>query len=75
MNFTTFADDIKTQDSVIRRLAVIGEAVNKLPDIEKQKSPETPWEQIVGMRNFLVHEYADVALERLWQTVQKRQRK
>lgn len=31
--------------------------------------PEIPWREIVGMRNVVVHDYADVDLALVWKTV------
>lgn len=30
----------------------------------------SPWSEIIGLRNILVHNYFDVDIERIWQTVQ-----
>lgn len=32
--------------------------------------PETPWHQIRGMRNAVIHEYFRVDVETVWQTTQ-----
>lgn len=58
------------QDAVIRRLEIIGEAANRLPDSIKSKHPNVPWDQIIGMRNFLIHDYGRVNLELVWDTIQ-----
>ena len=44
-------------DAVLRRLAVIGEAVEALPDLFKAEYPDTPWASIAGLRNVVVHGY------------------
>jgi len=44
-------------DSVLRNLAVVGEAVKSLPDEFKNKHADTPWASIAGLRNVVVHEY------------------
>lgn len=44
-------------DAVLRNLAVIGEAVRALPEVEKVAMPEVPWASIAGLRNVVVHEY------------------
>jgi len=33
------------------------------------KLPELPWGSMAGMRNFLIHEYDDVDLAIVWNTV------
>ena len=69
MTFEQFASDPKTIDAVIRNLSVIGEAVNNLPEEIKSKHPNIPWEEIIGMRNKIVHEYFGVDEGILWKTV------
>ncbi|MCL4378950.1 MAG: DUF86 domain-containing protein [Candidatus Marsarchaeota archaeon] len=69
MHLNDFKNDIKTQDAVIRRLAVIGEAANNIPKDLKEKHPEIEWRTIVDMRNFLVHEYFEIDMGVIWETI------
>ena len=71
MNFEEFANDKKTVKAVIRSLEVIGEAVNKLPQDIRGRYSESPWEEMVGMRNRLIHEYFGVDLHIVWQTIEE----
>ena len=50
------------------RLENMAEAAFMLTTDLKQKHPEIPWEQIVGMRHVLVHDYSTVMPEILWHT-------
>ncbi len=50
-------DDEMAYDAIVRNLALIGEAVSKLPAELRQTHPETPWSKIVGLRNILIHQY------------------
>lgn len=59
------------QDGVARRFAIIGEAVKHVPEYYREKHPETEWKSIAGMRNILVHEYFEVNLKRVWNTIQE----
>ncbi len=67
---TEFAVDRDTQDIVIRRLEIIGEATRHLPDELKSKWPEVEWRQLMALRNFLIHEYFNVDIELVWRNVQ-----
>jgi uncharacterized protein with HEPN domain len=66
----TFLSNGLLQDGVIRQLSVIGEAAAKLPQRLKTQHPQIPWKKIVGMRNVIVHEYSEVNIERIWETVE-----
>lgn len=68
-SFKDFAKDEKTVDAVLRNLAIIGEAAARIPDDYRIASPEVPWQEIVGMRNKVVHEYFGVDAEILWKTI------
>lgn len=67
---TAFEADIKTQDAVIRRIEVIGEAVRWLSLEFRTNHPSIPWQQIAGMRSKLIHEYDRVDLVAVWEVVQ-----
>lgn len=64
-----FFEDTQVQDSVFRRLEIIGEAVKNIPDEIRSKHPDIPWKQIAGMRDVLIHEYFGVNLGRVWKVI------
>ena len=68
-SFEQFAEDIKTQDAVIRRIEIIGEATRRISPQFKAKHPTIPWSQMQGMRNALIHEYDEVVIETVWEVV------
>jgi len=61
-----FFSSAEKQDAVYRRLEVIGEAANRLPDEFRNQYSLIPWYKIVGMRNVLIHEYDSIDLDRVW---------
>lgn len=67
----SFEKSIKTQDAVLRRLEIIGEAANKVPASFKKKYPKVKWKSIIGARNILIHEYFGVNLDLIWQIIKK----
>lgn len=64
-----FSRNTETQDAVLRRLAIIGEAVKHLPEDLKEKHKQIPWKQIAGASDIFVHEYFGVGIERVWGTI------
>lgn len=65
-----FLVDDKTIDAVVRNLEIVGEAVKQLPAEFKERHPRIPWHQIAGLRNRIVHDYAGVDLEIVWNITQ-----
>ncbi|MEK7161404.1 MAG: DUF86 domain-containing protein [Patescibacteria group bacterium] len=65
-------EDVGLQDKVIRRLAIIGEAVKHLPSDFRNKHKAIPWKEIAGMRDILVHEYYNVDAPLVWRVAKFR---
>lgn len=57
--------------SLIRLIAVVGEAATRVTDEGQAKYPSIPWRQVVGMRNRLIHGYDQVDLHILWDTIEE----
>lgn len=66
-----FREDRKTQQAVIRCLEVVGEATKKIPFPLRELHPDTPWQEIAGMRDKLIHEYFGVDLDIVWETARE----
>ena len=66
-----FMENKLLQDGVVRQLEIIGEASRHLSEGLRQRHPEVPWRQIIGMRNRIIHEYFNVDLEIVWEVVEK----
>jgi len=72
MNEHSFSEDLKTQDAVLRNLAVIGEAVGHLPETIDVSAPDVEWRKIRALRNILIHEYFGISLPIVWDVVQNK---
>ena len=70
MGFQDFLKGIRTRDAVVRNLEVLGKAARKLPSGIRERYPEIPWAQIVGLRNRLIHGYFLVDYGIAWEIVQ-----
>ena len=66
MSRKAFEQDVKTQDAVVRRLEIIGEAARRLSAEYKAAHPEVAWRAVIGMRNRLIHGYDVVDLDVVW---------
>jgi len=64
-----FLRDPKTQDAVLRRLLVIGEAAARLTAETVARFEDIPFRKMAGMRNRVVHDYAQIDFEIVWETV------
>jgi uncharacterized protein with HEPN domain len=57
------------QESVAYNLMIVGEAASKLSEETRAQYPAIPWNEIKGMRNQIVHGYAETERDTLWETV------
>ena len=48
------------------QMMIIGEAASQLPQSVMDRSPDTPWRDIIGMRHVIVHGYDVVDLDVVW---------
>lgn len=71
LKFDDFRKDFKTIDAVVRNLSILGEAVKNIPEEVKLAYPNVPWQEIMGMRNKVIHEYFGVDDEILWKTIKE----
>jgi uncharacterized protein with HEPN domain len=55
-----------TRLAVERKLEVLGEAARRVSPGLKEEHPEIPWQQLVGLRNVISHEYHRVNYERIY---------
>jgi uncharacterized protein with HEPN domain len=58
-------------EAVSRKFEIIGEASRHLSPATRKRFPEVPWELVTAMRNILIHDYADVDLDIVWDTAER----
>jgi uncharacterized protein with HEPN domain len=63
----SFYRDRLIQDGVIRQIQIIGEAASHVSVEFREAHPEIPWDDIIGMRHRLVHDYRNIDLDLAWQ--------
>ena len=69
ITYEEFLQNTSIQDSVIRRIEIIGEASGRVSSASKNKYDQLPWNEMKGMRNLLIHEYDEIDLKDVWNTV------
>ena len=69
-DYEKFQNDSKTIDAVVRNVEIIGEAANNLTRDFRSKTPQIEWRKIINMRNRIIHGYATVDLEIIWNIAQ-----
>ena len=63
------SQDKQLKLALLKSVEMIGEAASRVGEETRAKHPALPWQDMVGMRNRLVHVYFDIDLSLLWSTV------
>mgnify|MGYP001812666460 CR=1 FL=1 len=71
VTFDQFEDDFRINFAVVRALEIVGEATKRLPMTLRDQYPDTPWKQMAGMRDRIIHGYDTVDLEIVWDVVKQ----
>lgn len=62
-------------EACIMRLQVIGETIRGIDDKTHHELffhyPQVPWRKIIGLRNIISHEYANIDYEIIWTVIEK----
>lgn len=69
IDFSEFRSNSMVKFASIKQLEIIGEAAKHLTDSTKEKYKTISWNEIIGLRNILVHEYFGVDAELVWQII------
>ena len=67
MDRETYVGDARTQAAVERKFEIIGEALNRLLQDHREIADQIPpLREVVSFRNLLIHGYAVVIPDRVW---------
>jgi uncharacterized protein with HEPN domain len=69
MGFDAFAADDKTASAVLQKLKIVGEAAKRVPETIRQDYPQVPWQQMIGIRDQIVHAYFAIDYVVVWETL------
>jgi uncharacterized protein with HEPN domain len=70
MSENEFLSNSMAHDAVVRQIEIIGEAARNISDEFRISHPDLPWGKMIGIRNKIIHEYFNVNLSVVWDTVQ-----
>ena len=70
LSFDSFAFEPVIVRAVERTLEVVGEAAGRVSPEFRESHAEIPWRELIDRRDLLAHEYADISVLSLWETVQ-----
>jgi len=68
MDYDAFCMDDKTQSAVFMQFEQLGEMSKRVSENAKSEI-DIPWKKIAGFRDVIAHEYFDVALSMVWNTI------
>ena len=71
VSFDEMQHDVMRYHAVVYNIMVIGEAANMLTRDFCKAHPQTPWRDIVDMRNVLIHGYHVASPLFVWETYTK----
>ncbi len=69
MTYEDFEDNRLVRQAVERNLEIIGEALNRIPNDIQNKYSKIPWREIIGVRNFVIHQYFQVSQDIEWDII------
>lgn len=66
-----YLNDALLQSATERQLEIIGEAINQLAKVDPTTVEQiTNYKRLIGLRNVLIHGYADIDDELIWDLLQ-----
>jgi uncharacterized protein with HEPN domain len=66
-----FLVDARTQNAVMYQLSIVAESLSKTTQDLRDSHPEIEWRDIKDMRNLVLHDYDNVNIHIVWDTVQQ----
>ena len=70
-NIQQLNDDTMFFYAIVKNIEIIGEAAYHLTKAFCKEHPQTPWNDVMRMRNILVHDYYKIRLNEVWKVIQE----
>jgi uncharacterized protein with HEPN domain len=70
VDFVSFAASKEKVLAVVKSLENIGEAVKQIPDYKRNLYRQIPWKSVAGTRDIFVHQYWEIDVDVVWETLQ-----
>ena len=68
VDYEMYNESLDKRYALVRSLEILGEAANHLGREYHDSHPKIEWKDIIGNRNFLIHDYAVVDYDIVWDT-------
>lgn len=65
----SFLSNSMMRFACVKQIEIIGEAANYISSDTRALFSDLEWEQIIGMRHILVHEYFGMDFDLIWQVI------
>lgn len=65
-----FFEDEVFKDALLMNVVQIGECANRLSDECREELSDLPWNEIIGTRNIIVHGYARINNDIIWNVIE-----
>ncbi len=69
VDVTVLESDFVIKNAISMCILQIGELVGKLTDEFKAQNNQMPWRDIKAMRNIAAHNYGEIDIDILWETI------
>ena len=70
-NIQQLNDDTMFFYATVKNIEIIGEVAYHLTKAFCKEHPQTPWNDVMRMRNILVHDYYKIRLNEVWKVIQE----
>jgi uncharacterized protein with HEPN domain len=69
ISYEVFASNSMILFASIKQLEIIGEAANHITEHFRRLYKEIQWQEIIGLRNLLIHEYFGIDIKIIWDII------